>query len=797
MTRGARRSFGRRSLDLLSGALARGARPFLEARSRRAILPGSGRAPLHGLAAPCDVHFDAFGIPHIRAQTEADAFRAQGYCHARDRFFQMDMLRRVLRGGLSEVVGERPLGKAALPPFSGDSTTVGADHLMRVLGLRRAAEAVWTAGGREGRALLEAYAEGVNAAVTQMRRPLEHRLLGLALDPWRPVDSILVAKGMALGLSFKWRSGPVFAALAEALKDDPERLERILPPVPGETSTAIARCIPDGVGDALRFLSFEAPPQGSNAWLVGRGRSASGMPILASDPHLELSLPSIWYLASLSGGRYAAVGATLPGLPGVVIGRTRSLAWGLTNVMLDDADLWVETLNDEGTQYRVDGSWRPLEIETQSIARRRGPARVVRIRRTHRGPLLSDAFPGYDGPAISLRLALHEPTQDMESFLGLGQARTVKEAFAATKGYGSPAQNLLVADTEGDAGYRMLGRIPVRSHDAHPALPRDGTRSDTDWTGAVDPDELPELRLAPADQLVSGNQAPVGSAYPHYVSHLFEPEYRSVRITAQLAGRDGLDAEAMRTLQMDAVNISWRRFRDAVLAPHAAAVRDAAPALAPWLDRLVAWRGDESVDARDAVLWHLAYHHLVRRVFEPRLGSDLVHHWAGILNFVDAALYDAFENDDSPWAPPDRRVALLTGALQDAQAALAEHGLGMDAPWGAFHVLALRHPAGSAGPLARTFNRGPFPIAGGPYTVSSGQYLHSRPGPMLAGASYRQVVDLGRLDEARMITFGGQSGHVGSPHYDDLTPMWLRNETVPMRLETLPEDATRLRLEPA
>lgn len=794
----AQRVSRRRALDLVTGGIARIARPILQARSRRGILPGKGTLPLPALSEPCDVSFDEHGVPHVRARTEADALRAQGFCHARDRFFQMDMLRRVLSGRLTETIGERALGDAALPPFSGETTTVGADHLMRVLDLRTSAARVWATAEGEGRELLDAYVQGVNAAVERMRRcrSLEHRLLRLPLEHWDPVDSILIAKGMALGLSFKWRSAPVFTALAEKLRDEPEHLQRILPPVPGETAVTIARCITEGVAQSLAFLPIESPMQGSNAWLVGGARSASGKPILASDPHLELSLPSIWYLASIRGGRYAAVGATLPGLPGVVIGRTPTVAWGLTNAMLDDADLWVETLNDAGTHYRVDDAWRPLEVETQSIARRGKPVHEIRIRRTHRGALLSDAFPEYEGPALSLRLSLHDPTPDMEAFLALGRVRTVAEAMEAAVGYGAPAQNLLAADTEGDAGYRMIGRVPIRAHDAHPALPRDGTKSETDWQGYLDPAEHPAVTLRPEDQLVSANQAPVGPSYPHYLSHLFEPEYRTLRIAVELAGRDSLTAKDMRALQLDAVNIAWRRFHDGILAPHAEAVRAAHPGLGPMLDGLLAWRGDESKDALGAAPWHLVYHHLLRRTFEPKLGADLVRYWGGLINLVDPVFWDAFEDDDSPWAPPAARATLLADALDDARRDLAARGLDLAAPWGALHTLSLNHPAGSARSLAPTFNRGPYGIAGSPFTVSSGQYLHSRPGPMLSGASYRQVVDMGDPEGARMVTFGGQSGHVGSPHYDDLTPLWLEGKTLPMRLDTLPENATVLRLVP-
>ncbi|MDJ0523585.1 MAG: penicillin acylase family protein, partial [Planctomycetota bacterium] len=390
---------GAGALGRVLDGVGRIARPVLDTLSRRAGLPRSGRVRIQGLSAPVSAHVDAHGVPHIRAATDADAFFVEGYFHARDRFFQMDMLRRVLRGRLSEVVGERPLGAMALPPFGGESTTLDADRLMRALDLLPSAQRVWEQGGDEGRALLGAYVRGVNAGVRMLKRhkPLEHRLLRLPLRPWGPADSILIAKGMALGLSFKWRAAPVFAAVGDALRDEPERLQALLPSVPGAGAAAIARCVTEGIGRTLRFLPTDAPTVGSNAWLVGRGRTRSGKPMVASDPHLELSLPAIWYLASVRGREYGAVGATLPGLPGVVVGRTRDIAWGLTNGMLDDCDLWTEELDEAGERYRVDGAWRDLDIEVQHVPRRGASPAAFRLRRTHRGPLVSDAFPGYDG----------------------------------------------------------------------------------------------------------------------------------------------------------------------------------------------------------------------------------------------------------------------------------------------------------------------------------------------------------------------------------------------------------------
>jgi len=783
---------------LIEGLAARSGpwlRPFLEAASRRGQGRLERRLPLDGLAAPATAHIDEYGVPHVRAATDADVFRVQGFLHARDRFFQMDMLRRVLRGRLSEIVGERALGAAALPPFGLGGTTLDADRLVRALDLVGAARGVWAGAAGDGRALLAAYAEGVNAGVRRLRRhkPLEHRLLRLVPEPWHPVDSILIAKGMALGLSFKWRAAPLFTAIAEHLAERPEHLEALLPKVPGKDALAITDCVRGGVAagieGALRFFPQDAPTVGSNAWLVGSARTKSGAPLLASDPHLELSLPSIWYLASLYGRTYRAVGASLPGLPGVVIGRTPSVAWGLTNGMLDDADLWIEELDETGRRYRLDGAWRDLEIDEQSVPRRGKRDATFTLRRTHRGPLISDAFPGYEGPPLSLRMTLHEATHDLEAFLGLGRARTVGEALRSARGFGSPAQNLLVADTEGRAAYRLLGHVPQRGPAGHPVFARDGRTTATDWTGYVPEGDLPGCEVGPEDQLVSSNHPQVGAAYPHYLSHLYEPDYRAQRIGARLAGARDLTAADMRALQMDAVNLAPARLRKAVLEPHAAEIRRLRPTLGPLLERLLAFDGDERRGACGAATWHLAYHHLIQRVFEPVLGARLTMRWMGLMNLVDDALLGAFEASESPWLPTGERVRLVLAALEDTARDLQAHGLGLDAPWGAFHALHLRHPAGGLAPLAATFNRGPLPADGGPFTVSAGQYLHSRPGPMVVGPSYRQVVDLAAPEAARMITFGGQSGHVGSPHYDDLTARWQRGETLPMHLEALPENA--------
>ncbi len=773
--------------------------PALAAASRRAILPARGRERVRGIAAPVLVHTDGHGIPHVRARTDADAFFAQGWVHARDRFFQMDMLRRVLRGRLAETVGEKPLPDPGLPPLGLQKTTTDADRLMRALDVVGASRRYLAGAGEEDRHLLDAYVAGVNEALGRQRRhpPLEHRLLRLPLVPWSPVDSLVIAKGMALGLSFKWRTAPVFGAIAARLADRPDLLAALLPASPRADERAMFTVVAEGIGEALAFLPSTTPPAGSNAFVVGRARSRSGAPLLASDPHLELSLPAIWYLASIRGRRFSAVGCSLVGLPGIVIGRTGSLAWGLTNGMIDDADYWEEEVDPVGDRYRVDGTWRPLRVETHEIRRRgKGPV-VLRLRRTHRGPLVTDAFAGYEGPPLSLRFSFHEPASDLEAFLSLGRATDGSVATAVAEGFGAPVQNLLWADTRGRAGYTMIGRVPRRP-DAlgDPVTPLDGRTSATDWLGWVDRARLPSLEIAPDAVLVSANDAHAAGPDAPYLSHLYEPSYRAERLRALLAGRFDLTAADCVRFQMDVEDRAVAWFRERVLLPHAEEVRRTRPILGHAIDRLLAWDGRETPDAPGAALWHLTYHHLLRRVFGGALGERL-DGWLGCVNHVDAPLRRAFTDAESPWAPPASRGALLQRALGDAVLDLEARGLDADAPWGRIHRVRLRHPLSAAPVVGAVFDRGPYPAAGGPYTPLSGQYGHPRPADVTSGPSYRQVVDLADGEgRSRMVSFAGQSGHVGSPHYDDLLPLWLAGEGVPMRIETLPRTRDVLWLEP-
>ncbi len=790
-----------------------------------------------GLASRVEILRDRWGVPHIYAAHEADLFFGQGYAHAQDRFWQMELSRRVGHGQLAELFGE-----VALP----------TDRLLRTIGMSRAASASWRATDGATAQLFDAYAAGVNAFLETGKRPLELRILGAQPRPWRPVDSLVWTTMMDWGLAGNWESELLYGLALARLGAD--KTARLWPSYPAQNPiiAAPAAAAEPAAADALQKIVDElqrasawlgapaGPAGGSNNWVVDGKKSVTGQPLLANDPHLALQMPGIWYENHLSCPRQEAIGASLPGVPGVVLGHNRQVAWGVTAGLCDTQDLFFERITDDA--YLFEGSWRPLQIvdEEITVKGRRSP-HVERVRISHHGPILTgidavtdlssrvpqtkDAFTRA-GERLALALAWtgHQPSRVAFAAIGLGRAANWQEWREVVARFDGPTLNMVYADRAGNIGYQLVGRTPVRKR-GRSLVPVLGWTGEDEWVGTVPFDEMPSVKNPPAHFLASANNRIAPADYPHYLGDEPMSGFRAARIVELLTQKVELSLDDFRALQLDQKSLGAPHFCRFLVENATALCRT--PDVAPrsqQAERALAlvrdWDFVVSADSVAATIYEATQHFALRRLLEPQLGA-LTPHFMGVgfhpvvepiaMGFFDRApllLVEILTADDRAWLP-DGRVALLGRALAAALDWL-ETTLGADVAqwqWGRLHQAAFKHPLGAQKPLDLVFNRGPFPYGGDANTVWQASFLSpslfgkERSGEPGFTASYRQLIDLSDWENCRATHTTGQSGHLGSPHYDDFIADWLAGRDHPMlwsraRVEAEVLDGGRLVMEP-
>lgn len=772
---------------LLTEALWRG---LLSRPPARRPIPGELVVP--GLAGEVTLRRDEHGVPHIAADSLRDLGVGVGVAAAQDRLWQMELLRRFAAGRLAELLGNRPLGAARLHLPGPDLLAV--DRLYRHLALGAAAREEWAGLAGESRALLAGFAEGVNAWLAGCRTrelPLECLLLGARPEPWRPEDSLAVGKLFGWFLSLAFPAKPVLAALAAHPELGwllpPDRAERPAPRPGGPGGEA-------GELDLLarRALGLGGAGQGSNAWVLGGRRTASGKPLLCNDPHLALELPGIWHPLALSAPGLFAIGVTLPGVPLVLLGRTDHLGWGCTAVMADDGDYYRERLDAGGGRYRRDGEWRGVE-EAEETFRVRGQraARRERLRYVRHGGVRCPLLEAPGEEPVSFRWAGFEPGRGLEAFLGMNRARTVAEFLAALEQFAVPAQNVVVADRAGSMAYACAGKIPRRPGAAAGLILLEGERPEHAWRGYLGREELPAV-VDPLDGiLVTANHRPAAELPGSLATGFWEPPYRAVRIRACLEGCRGAGAGEMAALQADLLSLQAVRLLDRLVRPlgetlAAGPARRAAEALLGWDCRM------EAASA-PAALFHLFYQALLARCIRPPLEAAAPGLFARYLSTLHLAVpaVDRALATGHPACFPGGVAAGVAACLAAAWEE-AERRMGADPAgwcWGRLHTLTLSHGLGRArsGParlLSRLFrlNRGPFPWPGDGMTVNLGGFSLAEPFRVAIGPSYRQILDLGDPEASRWILAGGASGDPRSPHYADQVAAWRAGATRPMVL---------------
>ncbi len=729
----------------------------------------SGEIRIEGLAAPVEVLRDADGLVTLRAGSDLDAYRALGFVHAQERLWQMDFMRRMGAGRLSEIVG---------------AATLATDRFMRTLGLYRQAEAQAGRLKPETRAALEAYSAGVNAFLVQRSGPLpfEFQLLRYEPEPWRPADSLVWGRIMALLLSGNWRSEVLRAKLLKHL--DPAEVAFLWPGdsegAPTTVTQAAAARLP--AAPALRALLEEVPPElrpqsASNAWAIAGSLTASGKPILANDPHLSLQAPGKWFLVRMETPAWTLAGATAPGVPFVVIGHNDRIAWGFTTTHSDTQDLFVERLTAEGGYEAPDGP-RAFEVVREVIAVKDTEPVELDVRISRHGPVISDAFMDErnrpdDGYVLALAwTALRDDDRTPDGLLALNRARNWAEFQAALEDFHSPQQNIVYADVDGNIGFLAPGRVPLRKA-GNGTAPVAGWSGAYDWTGLLPYADLPRALNPRQGSIVSGNNRVVPDDYPHFLTAYWPPPQRARRILDLLAAKAPLDPELVGAMQMDSHAVDA-----AELLPRLLAATPESPRAQAALAKLRSW--DFVMDrTRPEPLIYAAWTiELTRLLLADELGEDFEELARPEARRLKALLTRgaAWCDDGATAAQKESCDERITAALEKAVAGLAEH-LGDDPEdwrWGELHRAELAHPVLSRIPLVadlfgfgqetdggdETINRGVFAIDGGR------RFSH------IAGASLRIVFDMADLDATRAITATGQSGNPLSPHYGSFARRW-------------------------
>jgi penicillin amidase len=795
------------TLILLIPAAAAGA--WWWARGSLPLLDGQFAYP--GLQAPVEVLVDEHGVPAVYARDEEDVFFAAGVLHARDRLWQMELYRRVTLGRLSEVLGD---------------DTIDVDKRFLTLGLRDAARAEWDRAPTQVRTALERYAAGVNAYIASVqerqKRPLEFQILGFMPAPWEPLDSLAVGRLLAWRLAENHQAELVRAAIAAkfgteaalllsgrypangpAILDGPRPPE--IPPttaMAGTPPTAIvaerrpstpARTMPAG----LEWLSASARRANSNNWVVANRRTRAGRPILANDPHLQIEFPSVWFEMHLVAADLDVVGVTIPGVPVVVLGHNARIAWGMTNTGADVQDLAIERIDVGRKRSFHRGEWVPIDIVKADIpVRGRSQPLAFEVWKTRNGPIVAEVGMPWDAPpswlspddrpaeerrAYALRW---DVTGDLATaFDAINRATDWASFTAAVNGFSAPSQNIVYADIDGNIGYAMSGRLPIRAS-GDGRMPVDGSDG-TGWTGSIDPSTLPRV-LNPDVGFISSSNNLVDRGYQPLITNDWAAPFRATRLREQLSKAEGVDLDAMANLQNDRRSVA----AEVLLAGLDSAIKKGRSIEGEqrWADRLEELaRWDRVVDSRPIVSYYQAFEDAVwRRTFIDEMEEELFfkfYEWAG--GEKPAGIYALLDDPRSKWwddiltvETTETRDEIFLTAAQDAELYLQDVWGGESSRnWDRVHAAHFEHPIGNAMFLFRyLFNRGPVPVEGDGNTVMRTSWNRPERFKAYEYPSWRQLFDVGEWDESRVILASGQSGHPMSPYYFSQNDLWRQGQ---------------------
>jgi len=759
-----------------------------------------------GLTAPVEIIRDNANVPHIFAPDDPDVFFGLGYAHAQDRLWQMTTLRRTVQGRLSEVFGQR---------------TLRIDRLLRRLDLYRLAQSSFEAQDDYTKAALRAYAAGVNARLAEIndealgRGAPEMFLFNAPIAPWQAADSIALIKLMALQLSGHLED-EVLRARTSLMLHDNDRLKDIMPDAPGSGIAALpeyAQLFPG----LPRYAAGTPMPQdplspfperglagASNAWAAAPSRSASGGTLLANDPHLGFTAPSVWYLARIELQSGGVIGATIPGIPAVLSGRSRQLGWGITSSYLDDQDVFIERLNpDNPEEYLTPDGYKPFESRPSIIQIKDAPPITLTLRWTENGPVLPGSHYHLDsitppGHVAALGWTALDPADTtMTAAMELMRSSNVHEAIAAGEKFIAPSQNLMLIDRETIA-MKTVGAMPSRDprNQSQGRLPSQGWRVENRWLGRLPYALNPEFVSPKGGILGNTNNKIVDRPFPNHVSFLWGDTQRINRWERLMQARQVHTRESFIEAQLDTVSFTARSLLP-LIGADLWFTGEAAPKGTPERQRQIAlqmladWNGEMNEHMPEPLIYAAWLRALQKRLIEDELGP-----LAAQFKHVDPIFIErVYRNIDGAavWcdvrqsAPKETCTDMARLALDDALVWIGEkYGTALESlRWGDAHQATHDHPVLGEVPILRYFVNIRQSTSGGDNTLERGRTSGEDPDPFLNvhGAGYRGVYDLADPDSSVFIISTGQSGHFLSRYYDDMAQLWRRGEYIPMSLD--------------
>jgi penicillin amidase len=804
---------------IVAGAL------FAKYSVSRAFPQTDGTNQIAALEGDVEIIRDSMGVPHIYADTPEDLFIAQGYVHAQDRFFQMDFWRHISYGRLSEMFGD---------------SQVEADTFIRTLGWGRLADRQYEVETEGAKAVLDAYAQGVNAYLeTQSPSDLSFEYSVIELlnhsytpEPWTGAQTLAWGKVMAWDLGGNLGS-EIGRSIALGVLP-PERVSQLYPPYPGNKNPYIIDGGPAEAGtpatlrasvdarDALGSVATavdavyrltgggEETGIGSNSWVLDGDHTPTGMPYLMNDPHLSAQMPSIWYQVGLHCRAvteecpYDVAGFSFAGVPGVIIGHNADIAWGFTNLGPDVQDLYIEKINPANPeQYEVNGEWVDMDIHTETIVVAGGEDQEITVRSTRHGPIISGVYEpldefdtsGLDSPTeyeiafkwTGLDDGLPSVTQPV---LGINQASNFEEFREAGLLFAAPSQNMIYADIEGNIGYVVPGNIPVRAS-GDGTLPVPGWTDNHEWTGFIPYDDLPWLYNPDSGYIVAANNAAISEDYPYLITKDWNYGQRAKRIVSLVTSNFGIPLEDHVRIQFDSLDMNAAQivpYLELAISSSDIETNDTRQVA---IDQLEAWDLQDFAQSPGAAVWNATWKHLLEVTFHDDLPESI---WPGGNSRWFEVVDTMLDNPNDPFwddiSTPDRetRDDMLVAAFVAAIDELTET-LGADAStwtWGAIHEMTfINQSLGMSGIaiIEDRFNRGPYPASGSEGMVNAVGWTATEGFGVDWLPSMRMLVDLADWSKSMAVHTTGQSGHIDNEHYDDMIPLWLNGQNVPFLWE--------------